>query len=138
MGVSPYVRLSPDRIEEDIEAQLDDDFAMLDASEISLVIDYPLRTPSHVELTADDGVTFKRDELLRKIGKAYEDIYAEEERTTTLPVQTMAERHPGCFLINRAETDGTYGIYAHVLSDLLLHKITYHPDTNELHLHIDS
>ena len=59
MGVSPYVRLSPDRIEEDIEAQLDDDFAMLDASEISLVIDYPLRTPSHVELTADDGVTFK-------------------------------------------------------------------------------
>ena len=90
MGVSPYIRLSPDSIEEDIEAQLDDDFAMLDASEISLVIDYPLRTPSNVELTADDGVTFKRDELLRKICKAYEDIYAQEERTTTLPVQTMA------------------------------------------------
>lgn len=138
MGISPYIRLTPEGLSADIDAQLEDDFQYFYAPDVSLIIDYPLRNPVLVPLTSDDGVAFWRDELLRKIAKSYQDIYAEEEHTTELPVQTMAERHPGCLLINRAETNGTYGIYGHALSDLLLHTISYEPASKVLKLKLDS
>ena len=50
----------------------------------------------------------------------------------------MAERNPGCFLINRAATDGTYGIWGHDLGDLVLHTIYYAPTSGEICLGIDS
>ena len=138
MGISPYIRLTPEALEADIRAQLDGDFRMFYASDASLCIDYPLRNSVRILLTSDDGVAFWRDELLRKIAKSYQDTYAEEERTTQLPVETMAERHAGCFLINRAETNGTFGIYGHALSDLLLHTICYDPESRVISLKLDS
>ena len=117
MGISPYVRLTPDNFEADIDALLDDDFQCFYASDITLLVDYPLGKPANVALTADNGTSFYRNELLRKIAKAYQDIYEEEERTTTLPVETMADRFPGGQLINRAETDDTYGIHSHQLAE---------------------
>jgi len=76
--------------------------------------------------------------VLRKIAKTYQDIYEEEERTTTLPVETTANRFPGCHLINRAETDGTYDIHSHPLADLLLYTMSYDPSTAVMQLQIDS
>ena len=46
--------------------------------------------------------------------------------------------NPGCPFINRAETGGTYGIHSHQLSDLLLHKMSYDPESAVMQLHIDS
>ena len=67
----------------------------------------------------------------------YENIYEEERRTSTLPEETMNERG-GLPLANRAPTNGTYGIWGHVLPDLLLHTVYYLPAKNEIHLGIDT
>jgi len=90
---------------------------------IVVTIDYPLSNAAVIEMEAN-GPGFSRGQLVKAISDAYKRIYKEEEETTTLPVETIAQRSGGASrLINRAETDGIHGIWGHVLGDLVLSSI---------------
>ena len=104
-----------------------------------LVIDYPMTNVYRETLSSPTG-TFTREQLCKAVAEAYQRINDEERETSTLPVETIAERNPGCRLklTNRAATNGKWGISNHVLGDLLLLDITYNPVTSELDLGVDS
>ena len=112
---------------------------VLRASPVVLVIDYPMTNAYRETLSSPTG-TFTREQLCKAVAEAYQRIYDEERETTTLPVETVAERSPGCRLklINRAATNGKWGIVNHALGDLLLYDITYDPSAHELELGVDS
>ena len=65
-------------------------------------------------------------------------IYQEEESTSSLPIERMCDRHSGCLLINRAPTNGIYGVYGHDIRDLALHAVTYDINGGKIYLSIDS
>jgi len=71
------------------------DDVVIAVKDLTLIIDYPVRRPCTVALEADGGGSFTRAELVRKIAAAYERIYSEEERTTTLPVESIHDRSGG-------------------------------------------
>lgn len=110
----------------------DKEAPVIEASTVTLVIDYPLTKEYRETLSSETGA-FSREQLCIHIALAYENIYDEERRTSTLPEETVRERD-GSVLLNRAPTNGTYGIDKHVLTDLLLHTVIYHPDKNEIHV----
>lgn len=84
-----------------------------------------------VALKASNGTAFTR--LVRKIASAYQKMYTEEERTTSLPVESMMQRSNGaCALTNRDKTDGMWGISGYYLCDLLLHALYYDPSRYRL------
>jgi hypothetical protein len=136
-GPSPYVGLTKKQQKHSLKYLYDPNATVIDDPMLTLVIDYPLRHPTEVTL-GPCLAGFTREDLVRLIGSAYRKIYREEKASSTLPVETMARRNPGCSLMNRAETNGKYGIYGHVLDDLLLHTIVYHRNTHTLMLKIDS
>ena len=109
---------------------------VIKASTVTLVITYPLSKEYRETLSSETGA-FSREQLCILIALAYENIYEEERRTSMLPEETMMERG-GLRLANRAPTNGTYGIWGHVLTDLLMHTVYYLPAKNEIHLGIDS
>ncbi len=100
---------------------------------------YPMTNVYRETLSSLSGA-FTCEQLCKAVAEAYQRIYDEERETTTPPVETVAERSPGCCLklTNRAATNGKWGILNHVLGDLLLYDITYNPVTNELELGVDS
>lgn len=71
--------------------------------------------------------------MANMILKKYHEIYKTESETTKLKV----ERYPQSKLINRARTDGKYGIWGHELEDLIL--MDMYLDTDRVYkLSIDS
>lgn len=64
-------------------------------------------------------------------------MYKEEKRTSNLPEETCADRF-GSSMINRAPTNGKYGIWGHSLGDLVLHTVHYDPTGKVIKLGIDS
>lgn len=81
-----------------------------------LKIDYPLTIPYYHEFfVGSDGMT--RGEVIQKIVNCYKELYAEEELSSSISAS------PQGTLINRSRTNGKYGIWGHVLSDLLLHTL---------------
>jgi len=91
-----------------------------------LMIDYPLKENVMIPIESDTKAGFTRVGLARIIARAYQRIYDEEEKSTTLPVESEAERSNGqTGMMNRAETDGIYHIQWHDLEDLLLMDATY-------------
>ena len=140
-GPSPYVGLTIEgqrralrylrNPKEKILQYLSDDGA-------TLVIDYPLRNgPSEVHVPRLPSGEYTRVDLIRMIGASYRMIYQEERETSTLAEESCAQRYGG-FLMNRAATNGKWGIWGHDLSDLLLHTITLDVANKKLHLGIDS
>ncbi len=137
--VSPYVHLTKEGFSKSLRHMRGKTEAVLHASPVVLVIDYPMTNVYRETLSSPTG-TFTREQLCKAVAEAYQRIYDEERATTTLPVETVAARNPGCCLklINRAATNGKWGIVNHVLGDLLLYDITYNPSTYELELGVDS
>jgi len=109
-----------------------------------LFIHYPMERGAGFILYADTIRGFTRAGLAREIAHAYQMIYAEERLTSQLPEETIDQRisrtrgdwgkscaaaattaprqrqQPWVHIINRAETNGRYGIWGHALSDLIL------------------
>ena len=102
--------------------------------DIKIVFDYPMNNPLEIPITA----LLSRKDLVRFIGAAYRMIYQKEEATSSLPTERMCDRSNGCFLVNRAPTNGIYGIYGHDLKDLALHTVTYDINAGKIYLGIDS
>lgn len=135
---SPYFSLSdPER---SLGMLLDRYEVVIPYKSILVKIDYPLERPICIQLRALDGKTsFTRGDLAMSIAHAYKNIYKEEELTSTLPAETMNERNMGDVpLINRARTNGCYGIWGHALSDLDLHTVYVSDDGKICTLGIDS
>jgi hypothetical protein len=79
-----------------------------------LVIDYPLETPFKTRFTVDTkGMT--RRKLVGLIIKSYRKIYDDEDKD----VGGETGNIPG--MLNRAPSQGRYGIWGHCLGDLMLH-----------------
>jgi len=112
---------------------------------ISLVFDYPLEKEVVFDLESPDGGGFTRGQLVSAIANKYKQIYKEEEETSSLPVESMSERStrvgftgPGSGNINRAQTNGKYGIWGHDLEDLALSDVVFCPKKKRYYLFIES
>lgn len=103
-----------------------------------LVIDYPLAKPVCVSLKADIPDGFTRGALVKAICGAYRAIYDEEEKTSTVPANLIADSRGASTLLNRVTTDGKYKIWGHDIADLVLMDIYWHAKENICTLIIDS
>jgi hypothetical protein len=71
-----------------------------------------------------------RREVVNKVVECYERIYREEDAALAAPARLI----PGS--LNRETTSGPYGIWGHVLSDLML--CTLNVNGNKLSVEVDS
>lgn len=98
--------------------------------EYTLVIDYPTSNPYKAKLkSGKKGLT--RIQLADKVCKHYRKMYAEEDGT--------AGGDPGHIpgMLNRAHSEGKYGIWGHDIGDLILCDATVRKN-GEIHVGVDS
>jgi hypothetical protein len=87
-------------------------------------ISYPLSVKVDFKMEKAEGLTLK--DILLGISKKYNEIYDEEERTTKLKTETINQRTKGkSKLINRANTNGKYGIWGHGIGDLVYEGLMF-------------
>ena len=127
-----------------------------------LFIHYPMERGAGFILHADTIRGFTRAGLARQIAHTYQMIYAEERRTSQLPEETIDQRisrtrgdwgkccdaaattalgqrqQPQVHVINRAETNGRYGIWGHVLADLILTDAWWDENRDAWRVSLDS
>ncbi|KAG5177279.1 hypothetical protein JKP88DRAFT_332877 [Tribonema minus] len=116
-----YISLeSPD---EALAEMHDADEVVIAEKHIVVELTYPLSGTFRFKLHADTAAGFTRRGLVKRISDTYHQVfYRDEERTQS--------RSPPCsgFLINRGFSDGKYGIWGHVLGDLVLHTVSRDKD----------
>ncbi|WP_298121961.1 hypothetical protein [Flavobacterium sp.] len=113
-GIIPWISI--EKTKDEINRLIDADKVVITYSEIILIIDYPLNKPVEF-IIKSSGKGFTKKQLVLEISKKYHEIYKVEEssaKTKTIPI----EKREG--IINRNETDGTYGIWGHDIGDLVL------------------
>ena len=110
-------------------------------SSILVLYSYPLGTtgPSEEERKLGGWIFeekseggFSRRSLVKAITDRYQEIYEEEERTTTAEAGLIPS------MLNRSPTDGKYGIWGHEIQDLVLHTVTYNSENGVYTPGIDS
>lgn len=99
-----------------------------------ILIDYPVSDDFYFALAPlqDKSVGLTVGELIDRVLDIYDEVYAEEERTSSITPGYI----PG--MLNRNRTDGKYGVYGHVLSDLYWGSAHYEAKSNHIVLGIDS
>ena len=112
----------------DIKNQVDPDEIVINMNKIYVRYTYPLTNHVILEFTADNG--FTRAELAKKVCAGYKQIYDEEEISGK-----PGYIRPGC--LNRATSHGPYGIWGHVIDDLVLYEVVQIQD-NLFELGVDS
>ena len=134
LDVTPthYVGLSPASLARALKYMRFNDDLVIAAPSIEATIDYPLRAPITRQLNCEGG--FTREQLCSRIAEVYQDIFREEQQTSS----SIPEGTAGKICMNRAETDGRYGIWGHFLDDLMLHTVYYDPLRESVRLGIDS
>jgi len=112
---------------------------------MTLVFDYPLEKEFVFDLPFPSEAGFTRGQLVTAIADKYKQIYKEEEETSTLPVESISDRcervgytGPGSGYINRAQTNGKYGIWGHDLGDLALSDVVFCYKKQRYYLFIES
>lgn len=137
---SPYFHLTADGMDKSLGWLQKKDEIVIDKPSIRVEFNYPLRDEHIIELFPCDGKKhFTRGTLAQTIALKYQQIYREEDESTQLKVETVYERTNGAFaLVNRAETNGVWGIWGHVLGDLDLHTVSYDEEKDVYTLGIDS
>ena len=80
--------------------------------EITVIIDYPLSKPCNLHISGGGPITAGR--FCKAIADMYRMIYKEEARTSSLPERNIRG------MLNRASTDGKYGVWGHSIGDLYL------------------
>lgn len=91
---------------------------------------YPLSKDTTFEYENKGG--FTRLDLYRCIYEGYKKIYDEEEEVVGDP-GTLSQR-----VLNRARSEGPYGIWGHYLSELWIERIFYNPQTKTVEIFIGS
>lgn len=88
----------------------------------TLIIDYPLSTEAKIMLkTGKKGMT--RSQFVNKVCKAYRAIYASEDRTSSRKAR-LGKDGGAAPMFNREQSDGRWGIWGHVIGDLVLCSAT--------------
>ena len=116
-GVVPWISI--DNPDKEIDRLIDKDQIIIPYQNVTLVIDYPLNNPTSTDIVTS-GTGFSRRNLISQISRVYREIYAEEEKTATTKTIPMEKRKG---MINRNTTDGTFGIWGHDLTDLVLSSV---------------
>jgi hypothetical protein len=103
----------------------------------TLVIDFPLTHPAQVAISSALPQGFTRGELVQTICDEYAHVYAAEEGTSP---EEVRHEHRG-ERIERARSDGAYGIWGHALEDLVLRSARWVKQSNgdvRIELHVDA
>lgn len=116
------------KYKKDIRAYKADD-KVLPVGTYTLIIDYPLRHAYRKPFTIKKPMT--RRDIIKLIVKSYRYIYKEEKRTSEIEVGYLPNTY------NRNTTNGRFGVWGHVLGDLLLNRV-YVNDAYEITLSVDS
>lgn len=106
-----------------------DDVVLPPDKEYTLIIDYPVKNPYKAKITTGkSGITRKK--LAEVACKHYRKMYKEEDKSTKIK--------PGLIkgMFNRRETNGKFGIWGHVIEDLILHSAQI--KGNNIELGVDS
>jgi hypothetical protein len=106
--------------------------------EIDVLFEYPLTNKVIKTFYADTTDGFTKAGLINMICDFYEEIYDEEEKTTTTKSGNIPNMIKKIINFFRNITDGRYGIWGHDITDLYLHTIRYDPDYDFYILGIDS
>ena len=114
-GKIPWVRIDSPQLE--MDSLIGKDEVVVEASAVTIVLDYPLTFPHHFTIAADKR--FTRAQLLKAISNEYHRIYREEESTAKTKTLPLDQRK----VYNRNETNGKYGIWGHDIGDLALDDI---------------
>ena len=118
-----------DYIDEMIECT-PDEIVLEPNNEYKLIIDYPLTT-EYTEKIKTTNKGLSRLDFVNLVCNRYKQIYDIEKNTS----KTKEGYIPGMY--NRVKTNGNYGIWGHVLGDLVLHTL-YINENNVLTFGIDS
>lgn len=121
--ISPYISLADP--EDDIAAQKAPNELVIPLGTIRIRYDYPLENEVIHEYLADRDEGFTRAYLARIISDEYKKIYQEEEAAVGDPGHV-----PG--MLNRAPSQGPYGIWGHDLGDLLLRTVEQSDEEKDL------
>lgn len=126
--ISCYINIeSP---EDDILGQQFPDEIVIPFNEILIKYMYPLSKSVVLGFKSNNDIGFTRAELARKICDGYHQIYNEEESAVGNPGNISG-------MLNRASSEGHYGIYGHHIGDLVLHSVRQ-IDGNMFGLGVDS
>jgi hypothetical protein len=102
--------------------KVDDKKIVLDKP-ITVLVEYPVSGSWEFPLAPPKG-GWTQASLARSIADLYHHIYEEEARTS----KVAAGHVPG--LMNRDETNGTFGVWGHDLGDLVLEGIDFDEDAD--------
>jgi hypothetical protein len=132
-GWIPGDKLYPTWMDEDneeyAETSMNPEEDILPAGKYTLKITYPLSNP-YIQ-TIDSEVPIKRKSLVKLIAVAYRYIYIVEKQSSEVAPALI----PG--MLNRIQTNGTFGIWGHSLGDLMLHTV-YVDEDNVITVECDS
>lgn len=115
---SPYGQL------DELSLLVDPGTKVITSEEVNVAFSYPFNDQYIFTFHNPGGWT--RLEIYKAIFDQYNKMYDEEQETSNLPIEPMYERFNRCVLINRARTDGKYGIWGHDIGDLGLYKLYKH------------
>ena len=107
---------------------IDGDEVVVESSKITIVFNYPLK--SKFELKFTNNGNFTRKNFWRAVYEGYLKIYGEED----IAVGTT-DNIPG--MLNRAVSEGPYGIWGHHIDDLYLEGVR-EVSTNKFELSMGS
>lgn len=133
-GKVPWVSIDQPQIES-LEGKND---LVLPFSRAVVSISYPLTHKVELIVMSEFPEGFTRADLIRKISKAYHDIYQKEEATAKSKIIPPSERADKK---ERNTTDGIYGIWGYDLSELDLVSVLvfeHLEDTPRLELIVSS
>jgi len=95
---------------------IDGNEKITDRTSIDIVFDYPLSRSVNLSFTNPSG--FTRNDFYRCIYDGYTFIYSEEEADAGDPGHI-----PG--MLNRAPSEGRYGIWGHDMGDLVIERVEH-------------
>lgn len=122
----------------DESAQLDSTEIVIPEKEIKVHFSYPFNNPKVLTLVSKTERWTRRD-IYNAIRNMYKIIYEQERQTSSLKEESISTRTNGdSLLINRAETNGVWGIWGHDLEDLAITGISRNEDEDVWHPIISS
>jgi len=112
------------------------DFLVTSNDVIEIRFVYPFSKPIYTEFrNKKKGRGFTRDRIIKLIVLSYLRFYKQEKNTSTLLIIPRAKRSQS---LNRAETDGTYGIFGHDMEDLVLEALYFDETSHVVSMFIGS
>ena len=108
---------------EDLKRLIDADEIIVNNNEATIIVRYPLNDSATFTISSENKKGFTRKEIVEHVCNIYKRIYKEEDETTT---EVEPRSNNGVTVLNRSRTNGKYGIWGHVIEDLLLEGIIVH------------